>query len=118
MVVGGIIRAISVIPTNPQLKYPMVPIFMQNLDPYVWLLTLPLAVGLLWVRRQPSRHAVKQFWEELMQADAMVVGYIGFDMGLYEQRQRQAQRVSFWLLQAVLAIATVGSLGGYVGLWG
>ncbi len=88
----------------------------MQIDPYGWLIALPLTVGMLWLYFQPSDHAIKQVWRQLQRLESTGLSMLvpGRDVDDREQAHL-IEHVLYWCALSGCAVASGLSLASCFG---
>lgn len=86
------------------------------IDPYGWLLTLPMALGLYWLYLQPEAHPIREFWRNSLEREKAGWGRLGFEPGSAALAEPRAAATLFWSIMAALSAVTTLSFAAYLGL--
>lgn len=91
----------------------------MHVDPYAWLLTVPLTFALIHMRLLPREHAVRRVWQQMQAAEATV--WWRLSSGLMDADLRPpgsflyTTRV-FCIVVAIFALASLLSFAAFVGI--
>ena len=88
----------------------------MTIDPFGWLLTLPMTLGLFWIYLQPASHPLKEFWRASLERESLGWCRLGFETGRSAERETRAAMLLFWSVTGALMGASALSLGSYLGL--
>ena len=94
----------------------------MKIDPYAWLLTVPLTIALVQVWFLPAEHAVKRCLRTIQEAEADV--WMRLNRGLWRPEPGELCGAS-WLrgrvlhhaMVAVFALTSMLSFAAFVGIW-
>ena len=93
----------------------------MKIDPYAWLLTVPLTIGLVQIWFLPADHALKRVWRSVLEAEADV--WFRLHRGLYRPEPGQVgystwlhRAGAYLLLIGVFAVASLLSFASFIGV--
>jgi hypothetical protein len=88
-----------------------------QIDPYAWLLTVPLTVALVGAYRLPGESLAKRCWREIAQAEALAWARLGLGDPLFgsEARSQLVRKAIFRLLLVGLAASSIASFAVFLG---
>jgi hypothetical protein len=87
-----------------------------TIDPFGWLVTLPMAIGLYWVYLQPATHPLKEMWRASMEREDLGWLRLGVENGRGAADERRSSLLLFWSVTGALLGVSALSLGSYLGL--
>ena len=82
-----------------------------RIDPYAWLLTLPLTLAMVWLYVQPAEHYIKQVWRDLMMRQEH--GWMLLT-GRSMYNDEKLNKALFWVGVWLLAFGTLASLDKFI----
>lgn len=88
----------------------------MHVEPYAWLVTLPLTVALIHFHLLPEQHGAKRLWRALGQYDSLAwerLGWTGHALDL--NAKPRARRLLFVVVLVGLCISTIASLAAFAG---
>lgn len=89
----------------------------MHIDPYAWILTFPITIGLVQLYFQPPENLLKRFLHEARRLEAQAWERLGWPMApALLGEQRMVRKVLFFLTIAGLAGSSLASFGAFVGM--
>ena len=89
----------------------------MHIDPYAWIITLPLTLALVQLYFQPSDFVLKRWWRQIQEWESQAWTRLLLIEAELEARWRaKAGRVVHALAVGGLAMASLASLAAFVGL--
>lgn len=87
----------------------------MNINPYAWLLTIPITIGLVQIYFQPADNIFKRIWRDAVRLEQFTWERLGFSM--CKGRGRRVHRALFGAIVSGFAIASIASFGSFIGWW-
>ncbi|MCI0365841.1 MAG: hypothetical protein L0Y44_14985 [Phycisphaerales bacterium] len=91
----------------------------MKVDPYVWIVTLPLAVAAVQLYFQPPDHVLKRLWRRAVEMEMFAWRRFGWQVpprwAMLHEHQL-GRRASFVLMIMALAVCSLVSLAAFVGV--
>lgn len=93
----------------------------MKIDPYAWLLTVPLTIALMQIWFLPAEHVVKRVWRNFQEAEADV--WFRLHLGLWRPEPGSIsgwsllnRRAAHHVLVAVFALTSLASFATFIGV--
>lgn len=88
----------------------------MTIEPYGWLVTLPMVIGLFWLYFQPISHPLKVLWRSSLEREALGWCRLGVEAGRGALGEARNAVTLFWSVTAALCAVTALSFAAYLGI--